>query len=54
MDKTRWPCPTSPVTRYYGSSRAPAWWLTDGGTINYYSKSGTERWMRALNVYADM
>lgn len=28
--------------------------LADSGTLNYYSKSGAERWMRALDVFDDI
>lgn len=42
------------LNRYYWEFPDTRLVLTDSGTLNYYSKSGTERWMRALDVFDDM
>ena len=42
------------LTRYYWEFSDTRMVLTDSGTLNYYAKSGTERWMRALGVFDDM
>lgn len=42
------------LNRYYWEFTNTRVVLTDSGTINYYSKSGTARWMRALNVFDDI
>jgi hypothetical protein len=43
-----------PLTRYYWEFPDTRMVLTDSGTLNYFSKSGTERWMRALQVFDDI
>ena len=42
------------LTHYYWDFPATRVVLTDSGIINYYSKSGTAHWMRALNVFDDI
>ena len=43
-----------PLTHYYWDFPATRMVLTDNGVVNYYSKSGTAHWMRALNVFDDI
>ena len=42
------------LTRYYWEFPETRMVLTDSGTLNYYSKAGTTRWMRALDVFDDI
>ncbi|MEW5774289.1 MAG: hypothetical protein AB1916_12285 [Thermodesulfobacteriota bacterium] len=42
------------MTRYYWEFSDTRLALSDSGTLNYFSKSGTARWMRALDVFDDI
>lgn len=42
------------LTRYYWEFPETRVVLSDSGTLNYYSKSGTALWMRALGVFDDI
>jgi len=42
------------LTRYYWEFPETRVVLSDSGTLNYYSKSGTALWMRALDVFDDI
>lgn len=42
------------VTRYYWEFPGTRLVLSDSGSINYYSKSGTAQWMRSLGVFDEI